>query len=154
MGNLITSHVPLGSLNRAQMLRSVFELQEITKGMKQLSCDVVFGSPAADCMGTGVCKISARTAMPKLKSKPNNCLSAPGMLYPIEGGDGVTLVIAREMMCIKLLRNQFRGGTLVLQESCPLPDDIVSALSLKINELKPGVYKVEEVDGFFSINFR
>jgi len=135
------------------MLRSVFELQEITKGMKQLSCDVVFGSPAADCMGTGVCKISARTAMPKLKSKPNNCLSAPGMLYPIEGGDGVTLVIAREMMCIKLLRSQFKGGTLTLHEPCSLPNDIVAGLSLKINALKPGDYTVDEVDGFFRINF-
>ncbi len=122
--------------------------------MKQLSCDVVFGSPAADCMGTGVCKISALSSMPKLHSKPNNCLSAPGILYPIEGGEGVSLVIAREMMCIKLLRSQFRGGILTLEEAYAMPKDIIEGLSLKINELNPGEYNVVEVDGFFSINFR
>lgn len=153
MGNLITSHIPpLGSLSRSSMLRSAFEQQQITKGMKQLSCDVVFGSPAADCMGTGVCKISALTPMRTPKS--NNCLSAPGILYPIKGGEGVSLVIAREMMCIKLLRSQFRGGILTLQDACSLPKDIVAALSLEISELKPGEYKVVEVDGFFRINFQ
>jgi hypothetical protein len=154
MGNLITSHVPIGSLGRALMLRSAFENKHLIKGMKQLSCDVVFGSPAADCMGTGVCKISALSNMQKLKSKPNNCLSAPAILFPLEDGDGFSMLIAREMMCIKLLRSQFRGGKLRLMEPYPLPSDIVLELSLKINELQPGEYTVSEENGFFKINFR
>jgi hypothetical protein len=154
MGNLITSNIPLGSLARAPMLRSVFELRQLTKGMQQLSCDVVFGSPSANCMGTGVCKISALATQPNLYSKSRNCESAPGILIPFEGGAGVSLVIAREMMCIKLLRNQFRGGALTLHEPCRLPNDVISALSLKFKELKPGRYTLEELDGFFRINFR
>lgn len=154
MGNLITSNIPLGSLGRAPMLRSVFELRQLTQGMQQLSCDVVFGSPSANCLGTGVCKISARTALPSLTPASRNCESAPAILFPLEGGNGVSLVIAREMMCIKLLRSQFRGGVLTLHEPCRLPNDIVTALSLKIKELKPGKYALKEADGFFSINFR
>jgi hypothetical protein len=119
------------------MLRSAFENKHLIKGMKQLSCDVVFGSPAADCMGTGVCKISA-----------------PAILFPLEDGDGFSMLIAREMMCIKLLRSQFRGGKLRLMEPYPLPSDIVLELSLKINELQPGEYTVSEENGFFKINFR
>lgn len=136
------------------MLKSVFELRQITKGMQQLSCDVVFGSPSANCLGTGVCKISALTSFPNLQPKQRNCQSAPAILIPIEGGNGVSLVIAREMMCIKLLRSQFRNGELTLHESCKLPQDIVSALSLNIRELKPGAYALAEADGFFRINFR
>ncbi len=154
MGNLITSHVPIGSLGRAPMLRTAFENKQLTKGMQRLSCDVVFGSPAADCMGTGVCKISALSDMQKHKPKPNNCLSAPAIIYPLEGGDGISMVIAREMMCVKLLRSQFRGGMFKLLEPYPLPNDIVSALSLRINELRQGEYIVEEEDGFFKITFR
>jgi hypothetical protein len=154
MGNLINSNLPLGSLSRASMLKSVFELRQLTQGMQQLSCDVVFGSPSADCLGTGVCKISARTSLPSPYSKSRNCQSAPGILIPIEGGIGVSLVIAREMMCIKLMRTQFRNGVLTLHEPCRLPNDVISALSLKIKIIKPGTYQLEEVDGFFRINFR
>lgn len=144
----------MGSLARASVLRSVFEFRQFSKGMQQLSCDVVFGSPSADCHGTGVCKISAATTMPILSLKSRNCQSAPGILSQFDGGFGVSLVIAREMMCIKLLRTQFRGNTLTLHEPCGLPNDVISALSLKVNALKPGTYPVEEVDGFFRINFR
>ena len=154
MGNLITSNIPMGSQGRALALRSVFELMQMTGKMKQLTCDVVFGSPSADCRGTGVCKISALATMTKLKSSGRNCQSAPGILYPLDGGTGVSIVIAREMMCLQLLRNQFRSGILILHESCFLPNDIVSELSLEINELKPGNYSIEEIDGFFRINFR
>ena len=87
------------------------------------------------------------------KITTRNCLSAPGILYPLDGGVGVSIVIAREMMCLKLLRNQFRGRVLTIHEPCFLSQDIVAALSLKITVLKPGNYPVEEADGFFKLNF-
>lgn len=154
MGNLITSKISLGNQARAPMLRSMFENRQTIKGMQQLSCDVVFGSPSADCHGTGVCKISALATLPSLHQKPRDCQSTLGILAPLEGGAGVSLLIAREMMCIKLLRTQFRSNVLTLHEPCKLPDDIVLALSLKIKELSPGSYPLEEVFGFFRINFR
>ena len=153
MGNLITSNIPIGIQERASMLRSAFELRQPSTGLKKLSCDVVFGSPAADCRGTGVCKISALATLPPFIAKRKSCQSAPGILYPLSGG-GVSLVIAREMMCIKLLRSQFRGGVLIIQEPYPLPTDIIMALSLKIKELKPGNYLIEEEAGFFRIDFQ
>lgn len=154
MGNLITSNIPLGNLARPPMIRSVFELRQVSKGTQQLSCDVVFGSPSADCHGTGVCKISAAATLPHYNLTPRNCQSAPGILFPLEGGVGVSLVIARERMCIKLLRSQFRGDVLVLKEPCPLPEDVISALNLKCRELKPGRYALETGNGFFRINFK
>ncbi|MCB0525988.1 MAG: hypothetical protein H6576_11065 [Lewinellaceae bacterium] len=154
MGNLLSTKLPIGSPGRAPMLRSVFELRQITKGMQQLSCDVVFGSPSADCLGTGVCKISALGVMPGIKSGSRDCARAPGILAPIDGGAGVSMVFAREMMCTKLLRNQFRKGVLTLESSYRLPATIISALALRIRTLKKGEYRVEEVDGFIRINFR
>lgn len=144
----------MGSQGRALSLRSAFELRQITGKLKQLTCDVVFGSPSADCRGTGVCKISALASMTKLKHSARNCQSAPGILYPLDGGAGVSIVIAREMMCLQLLRNQFRSGILTLNEPYRLSNDVTSTLSLKIKELKPGNYSIEEIDGFFRINFR
>jgi hypothetical protein len=153
MGNLINANLPLGSPGRAPMLRSVFEMRQLTKGMQQLSCDVVFGSPSANCLGTGVCKISALATLPGLSSHNRTCESVPGILFPLEGGAGVSLVIAREMLCVKLLRSQFRHGVLTLHEPCQLPQDIINALSLRITVLRPGQYPLLEANGFFSINF-
>ena len=153
MGNLLTTKIPLESRGRAPMLRSIFQTRQLKAGMEQLSCDVVFGSPSADCSGTGVCKISAYAAVNQFDKKKDNCRHAPGILIPLEGGEGVSLVFAREMLCIKLFRSQFRNGIFTVNESCTLPQDIVAALSLKINRLKPGNYKVEEAGGFFRVNF-
>jgi hypothetical protein len=153
MGNFINTNHPMGSQAKAPMLRSVFGLRQLSSGMQQLSCDVVFGSPRADCLGTGVCKISALGSLPKPSGATRNCQSAPGVLLPLEGGNGVSLVILREMMCIKLLRTQFRTGVLTLSEPCRLPNDIITALSLNFQELKPGSYRLEEANGFFRINF-
>ena len=154
MGNLFTTKLSIESPDRAPMLKSVFEFQQLTKGMRQLSCDVVFGSPSANCVGTGICKISALVTKAKPKPNSRNCEQAPGLLMPLENGTGVSMVIAREMMCVKLLRNQFRNGILTLEGPYRLPIEIVSALSLEIKELKAGNYKVTEVNGFIRINFR
>lgn len=153
MGNLFNQSAPMRNLNRAPMLRSAFKFRQLTEGMQHLSCDVVFGLPSADCMGTGICKISAIKPMPEQNKKASRCESAPAILYPLDGGAGITMVIPREMMCIKLLRSQFRGGKLTIKEPCTLPNDVVKALSLTYKKLQPGTYPVLEIDGFFRINF-
>ena len=154
MGNLFNQSASTRNLDRAPMLRSVFEFRQLSKGMQHLSCDVVFGLPSEDCMGTGICRISALKEMPLQYKKERTCESAPAILYPLEGGSGVSMIFPREMMCIKLLRSQFRGNMLTLNEPCTLPKDVVRALSLTYKELKPGNYPVLEADGFFRIHFR
>lgn len=154
MGNLITqSNSQFGSPERAAFLKSVFSPQAAINRMKHMSCEVVFGSPSANCMGTGVCKISAATETPLLAQRERNCQRVPALLVPLHHGKGVSLIIAREMMCVRLLRTQFRGDKLKLTESCPIPADLTQAMSLKINSLQPGEYIIKEANGFFRINF-
>ncbi|MBL7825824.1 MAG: hypothetical protein JNJ57_04280 [Saprospiraceae bacterium] len=156
MGNL-TGQSTLHHLQRdsggAAFLKSAFRPEPLSLGMKHMSCEVVFGSPSANCMGTGVCKISAATSMPAWLTSKRNCQSVSAILMPFEEGKGVSIVIARELMCIKLLRTQFRNEWFILNESCRLPDDITSRLGLSMKTLKPGKYRVQEANGFFRINF-
>jgi hypothetical protein len=114
----------------------------------------VFGAPSANCVGTGVCKIIAKSDTETIASLKKDCKRVSALLMPCEEGRGVSLIIAREMMCIHLLRTQFRNGLLSLNESCGLPGSIVSQLELKINRIRPGAYTIDEVNGFFRINFR
>jgi hypothetical protein len=105
-------------------------------------------------VGTGVCKIIAKSDTAVMASLKKDCKRVSALLMPFEDGRGVSLIIAREMMCIHLLRTQFRNGLLSLSESCGLPGSIVSQLDLKISKIHPGAYAIDEVNGFFRINFR
>lgn len=145
----------LGSTGRSDFIKTTFRPGSATQGsLRHMNCEVVFGSPSANCMGTGVCKISAATSMPVPTLQRKSCQSVSAILMPFEEGNGVSLVMAREMMCVKLLRTQFKGGVLILNETCRLPEDITTRLALKVKDLKPGIYAVEEINGFFRINFK
>jgi hypothetical protein len=126
-----------------------------TDTTRQLSCDVVFGSPSADCMGTGVCRISARTGgSPSAAQRKQNCQNTVGLLFPIEGGNGVSIVLTRAMLCTQLYRRHLRHGLLKLESPCPLPRDIAQLLGLKIKELAIGAYSIQEGEGFLRIDFK
>lgn len=129
-------------------------LQE-TDTTKQLSCDVVFGSPSADCMGTGVCRISARTGTsPAAIERKRSCQSTVALLFPIEGGHGISMVLTRAMLCTQLYKTHLRQGVLKLESACTLPKDIVRALGLKTDQLSIGSYPIREAEGFLRIDFR
>jgi len=126
-----------------------------TESTRQLSCDVVFGSPSADCMGTGVCRITARTGgSPSGSQRKQNCRSTVGLLFPIEGGKGVSLVLTRALLCTKLYKTHLRHGILTLETPCQLPKDISKLLGLKINELPLGKYPIHENENFLRIDFK
>ena len=125
-----------------------------SKITRHLSCDVVFGSPSADCMGTGVCRITARTGnSPAVAERTRSCKSTVGLLFPIEGGKGVSLILTRTLICIQLYRAHVRPGILTLDNPCPLPKDVILKLGLKINELSIGKYPIQEGDRFLRIDF-
>lgn len=122
---------------------------------RQMSCDVVFGSPSANCMGTGVCRISARTGVsPSAGERKRSCRSTVGLLFPIEGGNGVAMVLTRALLCTQLYRTHLRRGTLKLERPCPLPKDITRTLGLNISELPIGEYLVQDAEGFLRIDFK
>lgn len=144
---------PLDSPGRVAFLKSVFYPKPGVRSTKQMSCEVVFGSPSANCVGTGVCKISATTQTPSPTQRERNCRHVSAILLRLQGGNGVALLIAREMMCANLLRTQFRDNKLKLTELCPLPTEVTQPIALKIKALQPGEYTVNEINGFFRINF-
>jgi hypothetical protein len=126
-----------------------------TDSTLQLSCDVVFGSPSADCMGTGICRITARSGVSlSAPVQTQRCQSTVGLLFPIEGGNGMTLVLTRALLCTKLYKTHLRGSMLVLEKACPLPKDIIKSLGLKINALSIGEYSIKEAEGFLRIDFK
>jgi hypothetical protein len=126
-----------------------------TDSALQLSCDVVFGSPSADCMGTGICRITARSGgSVSAPEQTQRCQSTVGLLFPIEGGNGVTLMLTRALLCTKLYKAHLRGSMLVLEKACPLHKDITKSLGLKINALSMGEYSIKEAEGFLRIDFK
>lgn len=150
------SHVPPAALappwgNPSQNL---VRPQRETESTRQMSCDVVFGSPSANCMGTGVCRITARTGgSPSASERKRSCQSTVALLFPVEGGKGVSMVLTRNLLCVQLYKTHLRRGQLTLESACPIPKDVTRALGLKINELPIGKYPIREVNGFLRIDF-
>lgn len=121
---------------------------------KQLSCDVVFGSPSADCMGTGVCRISARSGQQASESvRKGNCQSTVGLLFTTHGGNGVSMLLTKALICTQMYRKHLRHGTLTLESACPLPAAVVKTLGLQFRSLPTGRYPIHETDTFIRIDF-
>jgi len=123
-----------------------------TMSEKSMSCDVVFGSPSNDCRGTGICKITARKSRPGIQT-PRDCKTAKALFVSGEHGSSLSMVFAREMICLYIWRNHLRKGALTLTEPCKIPVEIIRTIGLKFNTLRPGQYAVEELDGRYRIWF-
>ena len=119
-----------------------------------LSCDVVFGLPSADCSGTGICKISARHAPAPAPVRQRNCQSTLGVFTAAEGGQGLTLLLFREFLCVHILRHHLLSGVLLVQEPCRLPTGLVAFLRLQMPAILPGRYPIEEFNGTYSIQLQ
>jgi hypothetical protein len=123
-----------------------------TTSVKSMSCDVVFGSPSNDCRGTGICKITARKSRPDVATR-RDCKSAKALFISGENGTSLSMVFAREMLCVHIWRTHLQHGVLTLQEPCKIPLDIMVGIGLKFNTISPGQYAVEELDGRYRIKF-
>ena len=119
-----------------------------------MSCDVVFGSPSANCSGAGVCKISARHAIQAAGAQYRDCQSTLGVFTAAEGGRGLSLLLFREFLCVKILRDHLLSGVLKVAEPCRLPSALVAFLHLQIPAILPGHYPIEEASGTFRIRFQ
>lgn len=145
-----TNLAPPWGLHNQNLLQARHE----TDVSKQMSCDVVFGSPSADCRGTGVCRITARAGgTPTTTQHKQRCRSTMGLLFPIEGGKGLTMILTRSLLCTTLYKTHLRHGKLTLESPCQLPKDVKKALGLKFSELSPGEYPVYDSEGILRIDF-
>ena len=122
--------------------------QFCTKNM--LACEVVFGSPQMNCRGSGICRLIVHAATEQASS---NCRRNPAFLMPAKDGKCLAVVFRRELLCVNVLRTQFRNGQMILKESFRIPQPLMETLSLKKKFLKAGTYSLEQVDGHFLIRF-
>lgn len=139
---------------RHELLNSMLlQGQTGAKPAKSLSCDVVFGSPNLGCRGTGICKLNANDGV-KAAIAQQSCKSASGLLISEKDGTGLALLIPREFLCINILRSQFRHGVFKMESPCRIPKSMVTALGLHCSHLAPGNYPVQQLDGYFRIDFK
>ncbi|HMX41765.1 MAG TPA: hypothetical protein PK971_11795 [Saprospiraceae bacterium] len=126
-------------------------LMPLRQGL-HMSCDVIFGSPSQDCRGTGICKISAQQP-PENSALRGGCQATTGICTALDGGQRLSIVFFREMLCVQLLRQHLMRDTLELKEPCPLPPALVRYLRLRIRALPPGRYRIEEGQGYYRVIF-
>jgi hypothetical protein len=106
-------------------------------------------------MGTGVCRISARTGQQSpLLSRKGRCSQTTALMFPIEGGNGVSMVLTRSLLCTRLYKTHLRQGVLTLDAPCKLPARMIGAFKLTFKELAIGQYAVLEAGDFIRIDFR
>lgn len=125
----------------------------ITDHTEALQCDVVFGSPSADCRGTGICKITGTNASfpPSLKKE---CRITQAMVLSQPDSQVLTLYFYRSWLCTQLYRRHFWRGVLKMDESCPLPEALRASLNTACAEMLPGRYPVTEENGWFRVDIQ
>ena len=142
------------AVKRQERLKSTLLYGQLgSKPARSLSCDVVFGSPNLGCRGTGICKLNANDGGSAVKLQ-QTCRSATGLFVSLDDGAGAALILPREFLCVNILRNHFRHGMLCMESPCQIPDSIAVALGLRFDSLAAGIYPVEQLDGYFRIDFR
>ncbi len=133
----------------------IFEMHKPLRSIQvghHMSCEVIFGSPSSDCRGTGVCKITAHHHDRQF-SKHNDCQSTTGICTGLNGGQQLSVVFFRELLCVKILRRHLMANELELKEPCPLPPELIKFLGLGIKTLMPGRYAIEEGQGYYRVTF-
>ncbi|MBK8555618.1 MAG: hypothetical protein IPL65_07540 [Lewinellaceae bacterium] len=119
---------------------------------KYYRCDVIFGSPSADCRGTGICKIVAQHR--RFEQPEQQQCQRTGAMFAYSSLDqSFSMLLFPEFMCIKLLRNHLRHGVLEMLEPARLPAEMVALLGLSAHAIPPGKYPIEIKMGYFQIKF-
>ena len=126
------------------------ELQSSTILHQGIQCDVVFGSPSADCRGTGICKISGTNSF-SIPTQQKECKTTKAVLVERPDKQGVTLIFFRSLLCSQLYRHHFWKGILTLHEACSLPLELSSQLEMPYRQMLPATYSVVEEAGYFRV---
>lgn len=120
---------------------------------RMMSCDVIYGGNT-HCSGAGICKINPRSAGGQISmEKKLGCKSTIGLLFPIEEGSGVSLVLTKQLLCPHFFNSHLQQGLLIQENNAELSPEVVQTLGLKINQLKAGSYPVKEEGAQLRIDF-
>ena len=131
---------------RGPQIQNLFSL-----GQQGLHCDVVFGSPSADCSGTGICKITGTNGF-FIHDQKKECQRTQAVLFQRADKKGLTLIFFRSLLCSKLFRHHFWKGVLKMDEPCMLPGEIRDQLETPFSKMLPGWYLVTEASGYFKVD--
>jgi hypothetical protein len=149
--NRNTSFREYGLAKKQQQLEEAGLLPGLgSSAQKTYRCDVIFGSPSADCRGTGICKITAQAERSE-EPKKSECKRTRAMISMDKVNGEVSLLLFPEFLCMNILRNQLRNGVLVMKEPCHLPSNLVASFGLETNEVSPGSYPMEIKLGYYKI---
>jgi hypothetical protein len=122
---------------------------EVVQPIKMMQCEVVFGAPSMNCNGTGICRITGTTSFqPFLLNK--DCRTTLGHVSKTACGK-LSLFFFRELLCIHLFRQHFHKGVLVMDEACPIPEEISIELNFDKKQMQPGKYTIHTCDGYFRV---
>lgn len=86
--------------------------------------------------------------------KKLGCKSTTGLLFPIDEGNGVSLILTKQMLCPQFYNSHLQQGILLQENSAELSEEIIETLGLKINKLNAGSYPVKEEAGQLTIDFK
>jgi hypothetical protein len=128
------------------------QFQQISTLYRQgIQCDVVFGSPSADCRGTGICKITGTNSFATMVQK-KACQETSAIAVERTDGQGISLIFFRPLLCSQLYRRHFWKGILKMDEACPLPSQISDNMEQPFSQISAGRYQVVEENGYFRVD--
>ncbi|HAD11137.1 MAG TPA: hypothetical protein DCF33_01740 [Saprospirales bacterium] len=120
---------------------------------RMISCDVVYGGQGV-CSGAGICRISPRSTVGQLAMERKlGCKSTIGLLFPLADGNGLSLVLTKQMLCQQFYNSHLQQGILVQENSADIAPEVIQSLGLKFTQIRPGNYPVVEEAGKLRIDF-
>jgi len=148
----------MGAVGTKAMAQQTVEPTQSTQtnrtASRVMSCDVVYGGNS-QCAGAGICKITQRSAGgPTAMEKKLGCKSTTGLLFPIDEGRGVSLILTKQMLCPQFYNSHLQQGILLQENNAELSEEVIQTLELKINKLSAGSYPVKEDAGQLTIDFK
>jgi hypothetical protein len=122
---------------------------EEQSGIMAIHSEVVFGSPAMNCNGTGICRISSMHSV-HTDDGYGRCQRTQARITTGEKGK-ITLYFFRAHLCIQLFRKHFYKGMLEMTEPCEIPSDLLDKLQIQAKTILPGKYAIVEQNGVFKL---
>lgn len=111
-----------------------------THPIRFITADVVFGSPAKRCAGTGICKLQPHATASAQAAVP--CCQGVSTDISLEPSGRLAFTFSRSGICKKLISRQFAFSRFRIEHALPLPHWLTQALQLPAAQLERGVYPV------------
>lgn len=126
--------------------------QVATMPERHIRCDVIFGSPSADCRATGICKIIASSGDQLLQKR--DCQRTAACLSYHDDSNVLSIHLFRELLCVNVWKSHLRDGVLVMKEPCLLPPEISEYFELPTCVLPTGNHVLRDEGDHYTLQFQ